>query len=192
MTLLLAGILLFVGGHSINLVAPKFRLNMIERLGLNPWKGIYSVVAGIGLACLIFGYGEARAEGYWLWNPPLWTKHLATLLIFVAVLFLTASHVPGNRLQVAVGHPMYLGIKIWAFAHLLANGTVQDLLLFGSLLIWGVFGFTVSRRRDRQAGITREYQGLSRDVITLVISVLVWAGITFWLHQLLIGVAPVA
>ena len=190
MTLLLAGIVLFIGGHSINLVAPQFRQRMISSLGLLPWNGLYSLVAAAGLALMIFGYAEARSAGQWLWTPPLWTRHLAVLITLPALLLLFASQIPGNRLQVAVGHPMYLGIKLWAFAHLLANGTLPDLILFGSFLIWGIAGFAISRRRDRALQVRAEYKGLGRDLATLAVSVGVWALFTFWLHQLLIGVAP--
>jgi len=190
MELLIAGLVLFVGGHSVNLFAHQWREKMVSKLGLMPWKGLYAIVAGIGLACLIFGYGDARAEGVFLYHPPVWTKHLAALLTLPAFILLFASQIPGNRIQVKTGHPMYLGIKLWAFAHLIANGGLQDVLLFGTFLIWGIAGFAISRRRDKAAGTVKQYKGPMRNVLTLVVSLGAWGAFAFWLHALAIGVAP--
>ncbi len=190
MTLLLAGLLLFVGGHSINLFAPNFRNAMVAKLGLMPWKGLYSIVAIAGFILLVIGYGEARSHPIWLWQPPIWTRHLAALITLPAFIFLFASQIPGNRLQVKVGHPMYLGIKLWAFAHIIANGGLHDLILFGVFLIWGIIGFAISRRRDKKLNTQREYKGPMRDALTLVISLGAWGVFAFWLHAMLIGVAP--
>ena len=190
MTLLILGLVLFVGGHAVNLAFPEWRRQQIDRLGLLPWKGLYSLVAGAGLACLIIGYGDARAEGIYLYHPPLWTRHLASLLTVPAFLLLFASQIPGNRIQVAVGHPMYLGIKLWAFAHLIANGGLHDVLLFGVFLIWGIAGFAISRRRDKALSEVRAYKGVLRDVATVVVSLGAWVGFAFWGHTLLIGLPP--
>jgi uncharacterized membrane protein len=190
MELLILGLVLFVGGHSVNLFANQWRNSMVEKVGLLPWKGLYSLFAIVGLVCLVYGYGDARAEGVYLWQPPVWTRHIAALLTLPAFLLLFASQIPGNRLQVATGHPMYLGIKLWAFAHIIANGGLHDVLLFGTFLIWGIAGFAVSRRRDKAAGTVREYKGLMRDGITLVVSLGAWAGFAFWAHAVLIGVPP--
>jgi len=190
MTLLIIGLILFVGGHSINLFARNWRDTMVSQLGLMPWKGIYSLLAVIGLVVLVIGYGQARADPVWLWQPPLWTRHLAALLTLVAFILLFASQIRGNILQAKIGHPMYAGIKLWAFAHLLANGGLHDVLLFGTFLIWGIGGFLISRRRDKAQGIRKPYKGPLRDVATLIVSVTVWAAFAFWLHGLLIGVKP--
>lgn len=190
MTLLLAGLLLFIGGHCTNLIAPQWRNAMVSRLGLLPWKGLYSVVAIGGFILLVIGYGEARMNPTWLWTPPVWTRHLAALITLPAFILLFASQIPGNRLQVKLGHPMYLGIKLWAFAHLIANGGLHDLVLFGAFLTWAIAGFALSRRRDRIAGVKKEYKGAVRDVLTLVVGIGAWVAFALWLHGMLIGVKP--
>jgi len=124
------------------------------------------------------------------WTPPVWTRHLAALITLPAFILLFASQIPGNRLQVKLGHPMYLGIKLWAFAHLIANGGLHDLVLFGAFLIWAIAGFAVSRRRDRIAGVKKEYKGAVRDVLTLVVGIGAWVAFALWLHGMLIGVKP--
>ncbi len=190
MMLLLAGLLLFIGGHCANLIAPPWRNAMVSRLGLLPWKGLYSMVAIGGFILLVIGYGEAHMNPTWLWTPPLWTRHLAALITLPAFILLFASQIPGNRLQVKLGHPMYLGIKLWAFAHLIANGGLHDLVLFSAFLIWAIAGFAISRRRDRIAGVQKVYKGAVRDVLTLVVGTGAWVAFALWLHGMLIGVKP--
>lgn len=190
MELLITGLILFVGGHSINLFAHNWRNRMAAQLGEIPWKGLYSLVALCGFALLVIGYGDARLQPEVLWQPPLWTRHLAALITLPAFLLLFASQIPGNRLQVATGHPMYLGVKLWAFAHLLANGTLHDVILFGTFLLWAIAGFAISRRRDRVNGTRKVYKGPLRDGLTLVVGLGAWALFAFWLHGLLIGVQP--
>ena len=190
MELLIAGLLLFIGGHSVKLAAPAWRTQMIARIGLLPWKGIYSLIAASGIVLMVIGYGQARIDPLWLWQPPLWLRHVTILLTLPAFILLFASQIPGNILQAKIGHPMYAGIKVWSFSHLLANGGVHDILLFGSLMIWGILGFLISRRRDKASGVKKTYKGLSRDLITLSVALGVWAAVAFWLHALLIGVKP--
>ena len=190
MELLIAGLLLFIGGHSVKLAAPTWRTQMIARIGLLPWKGIYSLIAASGIVLMVIGYGQARIDPLWLWQPPLWLRHVTILLTLPAFILLFASQIPGNILQAKIGHPMYAGIKVWSFSHLLANGGLHDILLFGSLMIWGILGFLISRRRDKASGVKKTYKGLSRDLITLSLALGVWAAFAFWLHALLIGVKP--
>jgi uncharacterized membrane protein len=190
MTLLLLGLALFLGVHSTRIVAESWRTATIARVGEMPWKGIYSVLSIAGFVLLVIGYGAARQSPVVLFVPPVWTRHLAALLTIPAFVLLAAAYVPGNAIKRAVGHPMMAGVKVWALAHLLANGTLADLLLFGTFLAWAVLGYIAARRRDRAAGTTYPAGPGSRTAITVVVGLVAWAVFAFALHRPLIGVAP--
>lgn len=190
MLVLILGLLLFLGIHSIRIVANDWRNAQIAKLGEGPWKGIYTLVSLIGFGLIIWGFGMARAEPVVIWSPPVWTRHLAGLLLIVAMILLTAAYVPGTTIKAKIGHPMLAGTKIWAFAHLIANGTLADELLFGSFLIWAVAAFISSRKRDRAAGVTYPKLGTARDVVAVVIGIALWALIAFYAHGRVIGVSP--
>jgi uncharacterized membrane protein len=132
MPLLILGLMLFLGVHSIRIVADGWRTRFIGAAGEPLWKAAYSLLAVTGLVLVIQGYAEARLAPVVLWSPPLWTRHAAALLALPAFVLLAAAYVPGTRVKRAVGHPMVLGVAIWAGAHLLANGTLADALLFGA------------------------------------------------------------
>jgi uncharacterized membrane protein len=190
MTLLMLGLALFLGVHSTRIVADSWRTATIARVGEKPWKGIYSLLSIAGFVLLVIGYGAARQSPVVLFAPPLWTRHLAALLNIPAFVLLAAAYVPGNAIKRAVSHPMMAGVKVWALAHLLANGTLADLLLFGTFLAWAVLGFITARRRDRAAGTTYPAGPGSRTAITVVVGLVAWAVFAFVLHRPLIGVAP--
>jgi uncharacterized membrane protein len=190
MTLLLAGLVVFLGAHSVRIFADPWRARTIARIGEGPWKGVYSLVSLAGFALLVWGYGVARGTPVVLWTPPLWTRHLAALLTLPAFILIVAAYVPGNRLKAAVGHPMIAGVKVWALAHLMANGMLADVVLFGAFLVWAVADFAVSRRRDRVAGRSYPAGPVGRDVAVVVVGVVAWAVFAFALHGPLIGVRP--
>jgi len=190
MTLLVLGLVLFLGVHSVRIYADGFRSRQIERLGLNSWKGIYSVLSIAGFVLIVYGYGEARQAPMVLYTPPVWTRHLAALLTIPAFILLAAAYVQGTRIKRAVGHPMVLGVKTWALAHLLANGLLADVLLFGGFLAWAVVDYIAARRRDRAAGTVHVVGPATRDVIAVVVGLAAWAIFAFWLHRMLIGVGP--
>ena len=151
MLLLILGLILFLGVHSTRLFAPEWRAKHIAAKGLMTWKGLYALVSIIGFVLIIYGYGQARLDPTWLWISPVWTRHLAALLTIPAFILLVATYIPGSCIKAKVGHPMLLGVKFWALAHLIANGSLADLLLFGGFLAWAVALFVVSRKRDRLA-----------------------------------------
>jgi uncharacterized membrane protein len=190
MTLLILGLALFLGVHSTRVVADDWRSATIARLGERPWKGIYSLLSIAGFVLLVIGYGAARGEPVVLYAPPVWTRHVAALLTIPAFVLLVAAYVPGNAIKRAVGHPMVAGVKIWAFAHLLANGTLADVVLFGAFLVWAVLSFIAARRRDRAAGRTYPAGPSSRTWLAIAIGLAAWALFAFVLHRPLIGVAP--
>ncbi len=189
MTLLLLGLILFLSAHSTRIFASGWRDAMIGKLGPNGWKGLYSLVSLVGLVLIVIGYGATRTDPVFLWQPPVWTRHAASLLTLGAFVLLVAAYIPTNRIKAAIGHPMVAGVKLWAFAHLLANGTLADLVLFGSLLAWAVADFISARQRDRAAGVTYNSATLP-TVATVVLGITLWAVFAFWLHRVLIGVAP--
>lgn len=190
MSWLIIGLVLFLGVHSVRIVAEPWRTAMVGKLGPNGWKALYSVASLAGFVLLVYGYGAARAYPVWLYVPPVWTRHLASLLTIPAFILLVAAYVPGTRIKARVGHPMVLGVKTWALAHLLANGGLHDVLLFGGFLVWAVFDYIAARRRDRVAGTVYPTGPISRDVTAVLVGVLAWAAFAFWLHGPLIGVRP--
>lgn len=190
MMILIAGLLIFLGIHSINILAPAKRQAFASNLGAKKWKLIFTAVSIVGLILIVIGYGEARSTPTWLWNPLAGLRHLALLLTVPAFILLVAAYVPGNRIKAKLGHPMFAAVKIWAFAHLLANGTLADVLLFGSFLVWAIAGFAVSRRRDRVAGIQRPAGNTKADITTILLGIVSWAVFAMFLHTLLIGVSP--
>jgi uncharacterized membrane protein len=190
MTLLVLGLVLFLGTHSIRMFADSWRGSRIASMGLNAWKGVYSVVSIIGFVLIVWGYGVARGTPVVLYTPPVWTRHVAALLTIPAFILLVAAYVPGTRIKRAVGHPMVAGVKIWAFAHLLANGTLADVVLFGAFLAWAVADYVSARRRDRAAGVVYAAGPVARDITAVVVGLVAWAVFAFWLHGAWIGVRP--
>ena len=190
MTVLILGLILFLGPHSVRIVAEPWRTQMLQRLGEKPWKGLYSLVSLIGFALIIWGYGLARYNPVVLWQPPVAMRHIASLLTLASFILLTAAYVPGNSIKARLRHPMILGVKLWAFAHLLANGMAADLVLFGAFLLWAVLDYRAARERDREQSISYGQGKLMPSIVAVVIGTLLWAAFAFWLHRWWIGVAP--
>ena len=151
MTLLILGLIVFLGVHSVRIFAEGWRTRMREKLGENAWKGLYSVLSIAGFVAIVYGYGQARLDATMLWLPPIWTRHLAALLTIPAFILLVAAYFPGNMIKAKLHHPMVLGVKVWALSHLLANGMLADLLLFGGFLAWSVASFTAARSTWRSS-----------------------------------------
>jgi len=149
MVWLIAGLLIFLGTHSIRVLDEALRTRLIAQWGEKPWKGVYSILSIGGFALLIYGYGLARQAPVPLYELPLGVRHASTLLSWFAMVLLLAAYIPGNWFKVKWRHPMVLGVKLWAFAHLLANGNLADVMLFGSFLLWAVASFSAARKRDR-------------------------------------------
>lgn len=189
MTLLILGLVLFLGAHSLRIVAEPWRQRQIARLGTKKWKGLFALVSLAGLVLIVYGYGQARLHTVVLWTPPLGMRHLTALLTLIAFILLTAADVPRNAIKAKLKHPMILGVKVWALAHLLANGTLADVVLFGAFLVWAVFDFRSARRRQPVVNVGNIKT--TATVATVVIGFALWAVFAFYLHQLLIGVRPV-
>ena len=187
---LILGLLLFLGMHSVRFVADGWRTQVIAQRGAGVWKGLYTVVSLVGFGLIVWGYGQTRQSPQVLWASPAWTRHTAALLMMVSLVLLVAAYVPRNRIKAAVHHPMVLGVKVWALAHLLANNTLADVLLFGSFLVWAVLDFRSARQRDRAGGVRYAAGTMPATLITVVIAELLWVALAFWGHVRLFGVRP--
>lgn len=192
MIVLILGLIVFLGVHSTRIVADGWRTAQVKRLGEGRWKGIYSLVSLAGFGLIVWGFGVARQQPVVLWTPPIAMRHVAALLTLIAFVLLAAAYVPRNAIKARLHHPMVLAVKTWAFAHLLANGGLADLLLFGSFLAWAVVCYIAEKRRDRVA-LTRYPAGTAgATAITVAVGMAAWALFAFWLHGVLIGVRPFA
>lgn len=190
MLVLILGLVLFLGMHSVRVFAEGARTRFVAQRGLNAWKGIYSLVSLVGLVLIVQGWGLAREAPLPLWTPPLALRHAASLLTLVAFVLLAAAYVPRNAIKARLRHPMVLAVKAWALAHLLANGQLAHLLLFGGFLLWAVLSFRAARARDRAAGTTMPPGTAAGTTATVVLGGLAWAVFAFWAHGALIGVRP--
>ena len=190
MMYLIAGLVLFLGVHSTRVFANDWRRQTLARIGEKPFKGVYALLSLAGFVLLLWGYGQARLQGVMLWNPPTATRHIAALLMLLSFVLLAATYVPDNQIKAKLHHPMVLGTKVWALAHLLANGSLANTVLFGSFLVWSVVLFAASRKRDRREQIVYPVGTAGMTVVTVVAGVVAWAVFAFWLHRVLIGVSP--
>ena len=210
MTELILGLILFLGAHSVRIVADDWRTQKMEALGEKAFKGVHALISLLGLYLLVVGYGEARLQTVVLWNPPTATRHISLLLMLFSSILMVAAYIPRNHLKIRMGHPMVLSVKVWALSHLLANGNLADMLLFGAFLIWALLNFKSARVRDRvqvqlpdsnaEVNAGGSSASLPEDVpvkpnlvatlITLAGGIALWAVITFVLHAKVVGVAP--
>ena len=190
MVYLVLGLVLFLGVHSVRIVAEGWRTQTMARLGEGPYKGIYTVVSLVGLGLIIWGFGVARETPTMLWMPPRGMRHAAALLTLIAFVLLAAAYVPRNAIRARLHHPMVLAVKTWALAHLLSNGSLAHVILFGSFLAWGVANFIAARKRDRALGTRYPAGNLAGTATTVVVGVAAWAVVALWLHGALIGIRP--
>lgn len=186
MFILIAGLILFLGAHSFTTLRPA-RGRLVARLGEGPYKGLYSVVSLAGFALIAWGFHLYRREGWvQLWAPPGWTRHVTIALMWFAFVALAASGNAPSRIKGWLRHPMVTAVKIWALAHLLANGDLGGLILFGSLLAWAVYDrITLKRRGD--AGAPRQAAFTRADAIAVGAGTVAWLAMMV-LHPWLIGV----
>ena len=190
MLMLIAGLVIFLGLHSSRIFADDFRAGIIASRGENVWKAIYAALSIGGFVLIVYGYGETRLAPITLWNPPVWTRHIAALLTLFAFILLAAAYIPKNPIKAKLAHPMLIGTKVWAAAHLLANGNVGDVLLFGSFLVWAILCFRAAKKRDRTADKTYQSGPALTLFATVGLGILLWAAFAFYLHAAWIGVRP--
>jgi uncharacterized membrane protein len=188
MTVLILGLIIFLSVHSLRIFAEPARNRWLEARGEGGFKGIYSVISLIGLVLIVWGYGMARADGPpVLYDPPLWTRHISYLLMLPVFVFLLASVFPG-RISDALKHPLLVAVKAWALAHLITNGDLASVLLFGSFLVWAVVDRISVKRRAGPAFRPPVSRKPANDIIAGVGGLLVYAVFLVWAHAALIGV----
>ena len=191
MVMLLLGLVLFLGVHSTRIVANGWRSDMIGRFGEMPWKAAYAALSIAGFVLIVWGFGLARQQPVQLWMPPRGMRHLASLLTLIAFVLLAATYVPRNAIKARLHHPMVLAVKVWALAHLLSNGNLAHVILFGTFLLWAALSFRAARARDRVAGTVYPAGTAAGTGMTVVVGVAAWALFAFWAHGALIGVRPI-
>ena len=185
---LLAGLVIFFGVHSVAIVAPSWRDQMAARLGDAAWKAAYSLVSIVGFVLLVRGYAAARLDPVLLYEPPHWLRHIAAILMVPVFPLLLSAYLPG-RIKAAAQHPMLAAIKLWATAHLLANGMLGDVLVFGGFLAWAVVDrISLKRRLPRAAPALPE--GRYNDLIAVVLGFALYVWFIAWAHARLFGVQP--
>jgi uncharacterized membrane protein len=190
MAYLILGLVLFLGVHSVRIFADSWRTQSVASFGENSFKAAYSVLSLLGFVLIIWGFAVAREMPTVLWTPPPATRHFAALLNMLAFVLLTAAYVPRNAIKARVHHPMVLGVKTWAFAHLISNGNLAHVVLFGAFLLWAVLDFISARRRDRTQGIQYPMGTASATILTVFVGLAVSGIFAMWLHGLLIGIRP--
>lgn len=189
MTLLILGLVVFLGIHTLTTLREP-RAALIGGLGEGPYKGLYSLVSALGLVLVVWGFAHYRNTSYHqLWNPPTWLHPVAIVLVWFAFVALAAAYSPPGRIKSSLRHPMLVGVKTWALAHLLVNGDLGGIVLFASLLLWSGYDRVMLKRRGDQgaapvAGVT------AGDAIALAAGSAAYAAM-FWLHPLVIGIAIV-
>ncbi|MGF6727083.1 putative membrane protein [Paraburkholderia sp. GAS41] len=190
MSVLVLGLVIFLGAHSVRIFADSWRTRQIGRIGEMGWKGGYATVSAVGLVLTIWGYGIARRDPVVLWTPPVWAPHLAGLLTLIAFILFIAAYVPRNHFKGWVHHPMALSAAVWALAHLLANGTLNAVILFAAFLVWAVLAYRAARRRDSALGSVYPAGTWAKDGVAVLGGAVAWIVFGFWLHGWLIGVRP--
>jgi uncharacterized membrane protein len=189
MWILIVGLAVFLGMHSIAIVAPGARARAVQRFGEGRWKAVYGAVSLAGFWLIVHGFQAARSSHLqlYLYEPPGWMRHVTLVLMVPVFPLVFAAYLPG-RIKTAAKQPMLAGVKLWALAHLLSNGTLADLLLFGGFLCWAVLDFVSLRRRPRP--IPTAPPGRFNDLLAVVLGLGLYGLTLGWAHLRLIGVAP--
>lgn len=190
MLYLILGLILFLGIHSLRIFADDWRTRRVAALGAGVWKVIFALISIAGIALIAHGFGIARLNPVPLWQGAKWARDVAGLFTLVAFVLIVAAYVPNSRIRGMFGHPMVIGVKVWALGHLLANGNLNDLILFGAILAWAVIDYRSLRQRDRAAGTARDAGSWANDIITIPVAIVAWYVFALYMHRILIGVAP--
>ncbi len=185
--ILVLGLILFLGPHVFVTMRPR-RAAVLARIGEGPYKGFFALVALIGILLIGYGFALYRATG-WIdvWQPPAWTRHVTVALMWPAIVLVAAAYIPGDIKRV-LKHPMLVGVKLWAVGHLIANGDLGSIILFGSILAWAVFDRITLKRRSDPGAPPIPIGGRRNDIIAVVVGTLLYLALGFWFHPYVIGV----
>jgi uncharacterized membrane protein len=186
--ILILGLAVFLATH-VFVSFREARASVIERVGLPLYRGLFAIVSLAGLALIIWGYAQYRAHDLiQLWSPPAFMRHITVGLVLFAAIFVVAAFIP-SHMRTKLKHPMLAGVKTWALAHLLSNGDLGSILLFGTFLAWGVYARIAAKRRgDIGAAAKPAPAGWTNDIIVVVLGVAVFLALGFWFHPYVIGV----
>jgi uncharacterized membrane protein len=188
MPMFLVGLVLFIGLHLSRVLVPNIRASLVSNFGVNVYRGLYSVLSIAALVILIYGFGLARQETGFLYEPAFYLAHITLLLMLIAFIVLVAGFLPTGYIALYTKHPQVLAVKIWAFAHLLANGETVQVILFSAFLAWGVILRISYARRERRGEIApRVYKSWTYDVIAIVVGLIIYGLFFMGLHEMLIG-----
>lgn len=185
--IMILGLALFIGVHVLVSLRDQ-RARLIATWGEAYYKIGFSLVSAVGLALIVYGFAHYRATG-WIdvWYPPAWTRHITVTLMLPAVICVIAAYVPGN-IKRTLKHPMLVGIKLWALAHLIANGDLGSIILFGSLLAWAVYDRISLKHRSDPGAPPIPIGGWRNDAIAVAVGVVVYLALGFTFHPIVIGV----
>ena len=187
LTIMIIGLATFLGSHTFVTMRPA-RAVLVARLGVGPYKILFSIVSFVGLWLIGWGFAEYRAAGFVnIWMPPTWTRHIALLLVWPAIICVVAAYIPGDIKRV-LKHPMLVGVKLWALAHLIANGDLGSIILFGSVLAWAVYDRITLKRRSDAGAPPIPIGGRRNDFFAVAVGTLVYFALGFWFHPWVIGV----
>src|SRR5262245_22033247 len=187
LAIMILGLAVFLGSHVFITVRPE-RAKLIARLGEGAYKGLFSLVSIIGIILIAYGFARYHATGWIeIWSPPRWTRHVTEALMWPAVIFVLAAYIPGHIKRV-LKHPMLVGVKLWALAHLIANGDLGSIILFGSFLAWAAFDRVTLKHRSDAGAPPIAVGGYRNDFIAVVAGTLVYFALGFWFHPYIIGV----
>jgi uncharacterized membrane protein len=191
LAIMILGLAVFLGVHVVPTMREQ-RAALIARLGEQPYKGLFAVVSLIGIILIGYGFARYRAAGYIeLWHPPSWTRHLNNILMWPAIVCVVAAYIPGNIKRV-LKHPMLVGVKLWALAHLIANGDIGSIILFGSFIAWAGYDRITLKRRSDPGAPQFPTGGRGNDVMAVIVGTLLYLALGFWFHPYVIGVPAFA
>lgn len=189
MLMIILGLVVFFGVHSIRVVAPEWRQVAMLKHGVMRWRLRFGLITLLATALIIMGYMQMRVAPTILWTPPVWTRHIAGLMMLLSLYFVGSAIIPKTTMKRLMGYPMLIAVKLWAFSHLISNGELVDLIVFGSFLIWSTVMFSISRRRDRKAGVVAGESSVEFDLAAFVFAMVSWFAIVFYLHEIVFGVS---
>jgi len=186
LAVLIIGLVVFLGAH-VFVTRREARAALIARVGEMPYKALFALVSLVGLALIVWGFARYQAESYvQVWTPPRFMRHITILLVWPAIICVTAAYIPGDIKRV-LKHPLLVGVKLWALAHLLSNGDLGGIILFASILAWAVFDRITLKRRTDAGGLAIPLGGRRNDIIAVVVGTILYLALGFWFHPYVIG-----